>query len=68
MEFMTAGFEIPVKKKSDDVMFDVSLHGNPFNFVPAMCTSCRLFCITRRLSRGNLSSFFCWCSYSQKNF
>lgn len=43
MELMTAGFEIPEKKKSDDVMFDVSLHGNPFSLVPAMYTSCCLF-------------------------
>lgn len=38
MEFMMAGFEIPAKKKSDDVMFDISLHGNPFNLVPVIWT------------------------------
>lgn len=55
MEFMTAGLEIPPKKKSDDVMFDISLHGNPFNLVPATLGRLkkkilgRLVCNTRRL-------------------
>ncbi|KFK42603.1 hypothetical protein AALP_AA1G016800 [Arabis alpina] len=37
---MTAGFEIPAKKKSEDVMYDVSLHGNPFNLDPNPFNRC----------------------------
>lgn len=33
VEFMMVGFEILVKKKLDDVMFDIFLYGNLFNLV-----------------------------------